>query len=485
MILIRKIGMPIRWGTALRVILPLVLLALTCLASTLAAERLEQLTIIVPSVPGGGFDRTAVAVREALLEEHLVDRVDLIHSPGAGGLVALAQFVEPKADSENVVMIGGQTNLGASRFNRSRISLKSTVPIARLNAITIVIAVRSDSPIQDWEDLKQAFRDDPEAVRWVGGSEGSADQQLVMRLANKLRVDRDRIAYSPIPGGGDTTADRVIDGTHVVAVSSFEELADYLARGQLRAIAISTADHHPGLAALPLREQGTDVDFTDWKGVFAPPGVSESKRKSLIELFAALTRSPAWQRKLMMYGWRNNLLVGDAFSAFVAEEDTKLGLQIAMADRGPDLREKIVSLLNRPYRFAILASLIAVALLAVIYFQRQKNQRASDSLRVSLTTAIDERARATDERDRMLADVTAHVEAEFKRWRLSEAERDIGWLILKGFSFKEIGALRNRSERTIRQQAGAIYGKSGLTSRSELSAYFLEDLFAGKAETAH
>ena len=85
----------------------------------------------------------------------------------------------------------------------------------------------------------------------------------------------------------------------------------------------------------------------------------------------------------------------------------------------------------------------------------------------------------------MLADVTAHVEAEFKRWGLSEAERDIGWLILKGFSFKEIGALRNRSERTIRQQAGAIYGKSGLTSRSELSAYFLEDLFAGNAEPTH
>jgi len=58
---------------------------------------------------------------------------------------------------------------------------------------------------------------------------------------------------------------------------------------------------------------------------------------------------------------------------------------------------------------------------------------------------------------------------------LTPAEREVGLLLLKGLSHKE-AATRATSETTIRQQALAIYRKSGLRNRSELSAFFLEDL---------
>ena len=48
-------------------------------------------------------------------------------------------------------------------------------------------------------------------------------------------------------------------------------------------------------------------------------------------------------------------------------------------------------------------------------------------------------------------------------------------MLLKGLTFKEIAEVRCKSERTVRQQAGAIYAKSSLSNRSDLSAYFLED----------
>ncbi|MEY3046615.1 MAG: hypothetical protein RL242_3457, partial [Pseudomonadota bacterium] len=51
-----------------------------------------------------------------------------------------------------------------------------------------------------------------------------------------------------------------------------------------------------------------------------------------------------------------------------------------------------------------------------------------------------------------------------------------GLLLLKGLSFKEIAELRQTSERTVRQQAGEVYRKSGLGGRNELAAFFLEDL---------
>jgi DNA-binding NarL/FixJ family response regulator len=71
----------------------------------------------------------------------------------------------------------------------------------------------------------------------------------------------------------------------------------------------------------------------------------------------------------------------------------------------------------------------------------------------------------------------AAIEKQFDDWRLSGAEAEIGLFLLKGLSHKEIAQIRQTSERTIREQARALYRKAGLSGgRSSLSAYFLEDL---------
>ena len=70
------------------------------------------------------------------------------------------------------------------------------------------------------------------------------------------------------------------------------------------------------------------------------------------------------------------------------------------------------------------------------------------------------------------------IDRQFLTWKLTEAERDVGLLILKGMSLKEIAAVRVTSERTIRAQARSIYAKAGLSGRAALSAFFLEDLLA-------
>jgi DNA-binding CsgD family transcriptional regulator len=70
------------------------------------------------------------------------------------------------------------------------------------------------------------------------------------------------------------------------------------------------------------------------------------------------------------------------------------------------------------------------------------------------------------------------IDAQFTRWSLTDAEREVALLLLKGLSTKEIAAVRAGSERTVREHARAIYSKAGLTGRAALSAFFLEDLLA-------
>ncbi|MCL4233291.1 MAG: helix-turn-helix transcriptional regulator [Deltaproteobacteria bacterium] len=68
------------------------------------------------------------------------------------------------------------------------------------------------------------------------------------------------------------------------------------------------------------------------------------------------------------------------------------------------------------------------------------------------------------------------IDRQFERWHLTEAEREVAMLLLKGLSHQEIAAVRGTSERTARQQALAVYQKSGVSGRAELAAFFLEDM---------
>ena len=72
------------------------------------------------------------------------------------------------------------------------------------------------------------------------------------------------------------------------------------------------------------------------------------------------------------------------------------------------------------------------------------------------------------------------INQQFTQWKLTRAEREVAFLLLKGFTFKDISAMRKTGEKTVRQQAAQIYAKAGLAGRAELSAYFLEDLLPAK-----
>jgi len=65
---------------------------------------------------------------------------------------------------------------------------------------------------------------------------------------------------------------------------------------------------------------------------------------------------------------------------------------------------------------------------------------------------------------------------QFEQWKLSKSEQEIGNLLLKGFSLKEIATLRGTAEKTIRQQASSVYKKAGVAGRHVFSAWFIEDL---------
>lgn len=119
---------------------------------------------------------------------------------------------------------------------------------------------------------------------------------------------------------------------------------------------------------------------------------------------------------------------------------------------------------------AELAVLIVAAAGILLLWKRLR------SARVDLRKARIEASAWRRENRELLAGLAAAIEVQFASWQLSKAEAEVGLMLLKGLSHKEIARLRQTSERTVREQARALYRKSGLSGRASLSAYFLEDL---------
>lgn len=125
-------------------------------------------------------------------------------------------------------------------------------------------------------------------------------------------------------------------------------------------------------------------------------------------------------------------------------------------------------------------ALLAAAVVATAAVSVEAKRHRED--RATLLRDL-ERARAQGQQWRQearahLDGLAAAIHRQFEDWRLSEAEQDVGLLMLKGLSHKEIAHLRQTNEATVRQQARALYDKAGLNGRSALSAFFLEDLLA-------
>ena len=68
------------------------------------------------------------------------------------------------------------------------------------------------------------------------------------------------------------------------------------------------------------------------------------------------------------------------------------------------------------------------------------------------------------------------IDGYFEQWGLSEAEKDIALLTIKGMTISEIAEIRNTKQSTIKTQSSAIYKKAGVSSRAQLVSLLIEEL---------
>lgn len=131
---------------------------------------------------------------------------------------------------------------------------------------------------------------------------------------------------------------------------------------------------------------------------------------------------------------------------------------------------------------------VAVAAVVGVFYLMRGSFRLRHSLEEEKETSAQlklEAERWQGESKKYLQGLSLAIDTQLSEWNLTASEKEVAFLLLKGLSLKEIADIRNTSERTARAQSISIYSKSGLSGRSELSAFFLEDLLPPTGLTRH
>lgn len=298
-------------------------LALGCALAAAPALAGDAFSVLIGGSAGGGYDQTGRAFGKGLQDAGVADAVSYEIKAGAGGTLALAQFVSTRKGDPQALLVTGAVMVGATLQNATRTTLSDATPIARLIAEYNVFVVPAASPIKSMKDAVELLKKDPSGLKWGGGSSGSIDHISVALIGRAAGVDVSKLTYVPFKSGTEV-AEALAKGQITIGTSGFAEFEAMVQAGELRAIGSTAATRQKGVNVPTLIEQGIDVEIGNWRGVYAAPGISPEQRKALVDAVSKAIRTPAWAETLQKNRWGQSVLLGDKFSAFVDDETVRL-----------------------------------------------------------------------------------------------------------------------------------------------------------------
>lgn len=283
----------------------------------------KELRIMVPNSPGGGYDTTARTAAQVLEKTELTESLEVFNLEGAGGTVGLARTASEKGN-KNLMMVMGLGLVGSVFSNNTDVTLADTTPIARLISEPEVIVVPKDSKYHNIHQLIADWKANPAAMPVGGGSSpGGPDHLAPHLLAKKVGIKPKAVNYVPYDGGGPLLA-AILGGQVAFGVSGVGEFKDQIKAGSLRVLAVTSAKPLKGLDAPTLIQQGIDLEFFNWRGLVAPPGISDKRKQAYVDVLSKMQKTDEWQQAMARNGWTDAFMTGKDYAKFIQSQHNRV-----------------------------------------------------------------------------------------------------------------------------------------------------------------
>jgi len=276
-------------------------LASSCGGAAAQAWKPQQpVEVIVGSAAGSSPDTMARAIQRIWQEKRLVEvPANVLNRVGGGNTIAWNYLSQRPGDGHFLMV--SNINLSAGHLTGTTTwSFRDFTSLGILFHEYIALSVVTDSPIKDGKDLLARLKKDPGAaslaVSSVAGGANHIAAGLVFRMAG---IDVKKIRTVVFDSAGKVMTATL--GGHVdIAATSITAALAQVRAGKVRVLGISGPRRLGGeMAQFPTwREQGADVEFSNYRGYIGPPGLSAAQVAYWEGVLAGLDRDESWQAYL-------------------------------------------------------------------------------------------------------------------------------------------------------------------------------------------
>ncbi len=291
-----------------------------------AQQVVDEVHFLIPGGAGGGWDGTARGTGEALTKAGLLGSATYENMSGGGGGKAIGHLIENAASNHDTLMVNSTPIIIRSLVGRFPHNFRDLTPIAGTIGDYAALIVKADSPVTQFSDLVDIYKENPDNLAIAGGSvPGSMDHLVPAMAFKKAGANPTKVKYLPFDAGGKAMAALLSGEADALSTGLSEALA--LAKDkQIRILAVTAPERIPEAPDVPtLKEQGVDAVFVNWRGFFAAPGLPEDKRRAYIKMLGDMYDTPEWEEVRKRNGWVSIYNPDDKFVSFLEEQEKVIG----------------------------------------------------------------------------------------------------------------------------------------------------------------
>jgi putative tricarboxylic transport membrane protein len=302
----------------MRLVLGAVALGIALGAHAQAWSPEKAVEVVVPTAAGGANDNIARLIQKILQDQKLVSTPVVVMNKAGGNQTLASVYVRQHPNDPHYLLYSTSSVLSAEITGLSKMHYTELTPIALLVTEHSVVSVRADSPIRNMKDLITQLRADPQSIAFGMVSRGGSNHVALAQSVKTGGIDPKKLKTVVFKTNSESYLGVV--GGHIQAVTSSATAAHpFLQQGSVRIIGITAQQRQSGdFASVPtMREQGIDARVSNWRGVFAPPGITARQAAYWDDTFAKLVATDEWKKMVDQNNTEGQFLRSREFAKFL------------------------------------------------------------------------------------------------------------------------------------------------------------------------
>ena len=280
----------------------------------------KPIRLLIGFAPGGAADYVARTIADPL-GRVLGQSVVVENRAGAGSSLA-ADFVAKAPPDGYTILIASPSSISVNPALNPKLgyTAKDLVPVARVTASPLVVAVNPAAGINTFQELIAVARARPGTLNYTSSGNGSAPHLGAAHFSKVAGVEMVHIPYK----GGAPAIQAVVAGDAQITFGTPPSVLPMVQAGRLKAIAVTSATRSPLVPDVPgTVEAGLPAyAMSFWYGFFVPVGTPPDVQRKLFDAAQQVMQRPDVKAALAREGTEVAMSKSpDEFAAFLVEDN--------------------------------------------------------------------------------------------------------------------------------------------------------------------